>query len=272
MGEPHPTYEELKQQLAAAEKLISSFKAGAAGTGRPGSGAVEGEPDAALGESRLPLEADNLYLADLIQKVSDAIFSCDTQFRILSWNKAAENIYGWRAEEVLGKNIKDITGPDTTYDSDEHFVETLKKNSSLTGVGVQHRKNGELFYAMATITALKDKDGNDIGAVTIIKDISDRVKVEKALKEREAFLTSVIDNTPSPLWVSDANGTVIRMNQALRDLLQITDEEVIGKYNVLEDAQVAEQGYLQQVKKVFQEGKPPTLPSNTKPTWKPSLI
>ena len=57
------------------------------------------------------------------------------------------------------------------------------------------------------------------------------------------------------MWVSDEKGTIIRMNQALRDLLKIKDEEIIGKYNVLKDIQVIEQGYLPLVQSVFEEGK-----------------
>jgi len=79
--------------------------------------------------------------------------------------------------------------------------------------------------------------------------------VEEALKEEEEFLNSAIEQTPNALWISDEAGTVIRMNQALRDLLEITDEEIIGKYNVLQDVQVKEQGFLPLVKSVFEQGK-----------------
>jgi PAS domain S-box-containing protein len=81
-----------------------------------------------------------------------------------------------------------------------------------------------------------------------------RKRAEEDLKVREDSLQKVIEQTPNAIWISDEHGTVIRMNQALRDLLEITDEEIIGKYNVLRDVQVIKQGFLPLVKSVFEEG------------------
>jgi PAS domain-containing protein len=89
---------------------------------------------------------------------------------------------------------------------------------------------------------------------TIYQDITERKQAEEALKNSEEFLNNIIEKTPNALWVSDKKGTIIRMNQALRDLLRVNDEEIIGKYNVLKDTQVIEQGYLPLVKSVFVKG------------------
>ncbi|MBN1644264.1 MAG: PAS domain S-box protein, partial [Dehalococcoidales bacterium] len=80
-------------------------------------------------------------------------------------------------------------------------------------------------------------------------------QMTEALREREEFLNNVIEYTPNPIWVADEKGTIIRMNQALRDLLKVADEEIIGKYNVLKDSQVREQGFLPLVRSVFEEGR-----------------
>ena len=56
------------------------------------------------------------------------------------------------------------------------------------------------------------------------------------------------------MWVSDHTGTLIRMNQAGRDLLDITDKEFVGKYNVFEDNIAVEQGVMPLVKRVFEDG------------------
>src|SRR5208283_3145695 len=74
---------------------------------------------------------------------------------------------------------------------------------------------------------------------------------EEAARSSESFLNSVIDQSPYPMWISDDRGTLIRSNKALRDLLQISDEEVVGKYNVLRDNIVEEQGVLPLIRSVF---------------------
>jgi len=123
---------------------------------------------------------------------------------------------------------------------DNYEIEILSKDSSKIPVEVN--------------ASIIEYDGHPAD-MAIIRDITERKLAERALKEREEFLDSVIEQNPNPIWVSDERGTIIRMNQALRDLLKITDEEIVGKYNVLEDAQVQEQGFLPLVKSVFQEGK-----------------
>ena len=80
------------------------------------------------------------------------------------------------------------------------------------------------------------------------------LRAEEALQNSESFLNSIIDQSPYPMWISDAQGTLIRLNQALRDLLNISNEDVVGKYNVLKDNIVEEQGFLPLVKRVFEEG------------------
>ena len=74
---------------------------------------------------------------------------------------------------------------------------------------------------------------------------------EEAARSSESFLNSVIDQSPYPMWISDDRGTLIRANKALRDLLQISDEEVVGKYNILRDNIVEEQGVLPLIRNVF---------------------
>ncbi len=82
-----------------------------------------------------------------------------------------------------------------------------------------------------------------------------RRSVEEALQEEEELLNSAIEQSPNALWISDEAGTVIKLNQALRELLKVTDAEIIGQYNVLKDVQVKEQGLLPLVRSVFEQGK-----------------
>lgn len=75
-----------------------------------------------------------------------------------------------------------------------------------------------------------------------------------ALQHSENFLNSVIEHSPHAMWISDSDGTLIKTNQALRNLLNTTDEELVGKYNVLQDNIVEEQGFMPLVRDVFAKG------------------
>jgi two-component system, cell cycle sensor histidine kinase and response regulator CckA len=86
-------------------------------------------------------------------------------------------------------------------------------------------------------------------------EIYDRKKVEKALKNNQNFLNRIIDQSPFAIWVSDEKGTIIKCNLALTKLLNITDEQLIGKYNVFEDEIAIEQGLIPKIRTVFEDGK-----------------
>jgi PAS domain S-box-containing protein len=93
-------------------------------------------------------------------------------------------------------------------------------------------------------------------AVQLNRDRGALLESEEALRTSESFLNSIIEQSPHALWISDARGTLLRLNRACRDLLEITEEEVAGKYNVLEDNIVEEQGAMPLVRKVFEAGEP----------------
>jgi PAS domain S-box-containing protein len=116
------------------------------------------------------------------------------------------------------------------------------------------RKDGSQFWARLDAGVARDSEGQAMCRV-MVSDITERVRAEEALRHSEAFLDSIIEHSPHAMWISDDKGTLIRLNQACRDLLYITDDEVVGKYNVLQDNIVEEQGALPLVKRVFEKGK-----------------
>jgi len=93
-----------------------------------------------------------------------------------------------------------------------------------------------------------------VGISKIAPIFTDR-KRAAALQQSEVFLNRIFEESPNPMWISDENGMLIRINRACCQLLNITAEEVVGQYNVLNDNIVEEQGFLPLVKSVFEEGR-----------------
>ena len=77
---------------------------------------------------------------------------------------------------------------------------------------------------------------------------------EKEIHSSVNLLDSIIAQSPHSMWISDESSTLIRLNQACRDLLSLSDEDVVGKYNMLRDNIVAEQGHMPLVKRAFEQG------------------
>jgi PAS domain S-box-containing protein len=88
----------------------------------------------------------------------------------------------------------------------------------------------------------------------VADDITGRKRADEALRKSEAFLNAILDQSPFSTWISDDKGTLIRLNEACRNLMNITEEEVLGKYNVFQDNIVREQGFMPLVRRVFEAG------------------
>ena len=75
------------------------------------------------------------------------------------------------------------------------------------------------------------------------------------MQARESFFDGVIDQSPLAIWISDTEGTLQHANPALKRLLNLTDEQIVGKYNVLKDPLAEQQGLLPLIRTVYEEGK-----------------
>ena len=127
------------------------------------------------------------YLAKLVELISEAILSLDINFNIISWNKAAEKMYGWKAEEVIGKNIKDIIPAEALNDKRENILRNFFEKGYWSGEGIQHHKDGTPINVLSASVIIKDRDGKNSGMVTINRDITERKKVEKQLVDLAKF-------------------------------------------------------------------------------------
>ncbi|MFH0995491.1 MAG: PAS domain S-box protein [Pseudomonadota bacterium] len=103
-------------------------------------------------------------------------------------------------------------------------------------------------------SAVPHKNGDDVIFYGVLTDITERKQTEEALRKSQTFLEAIFEHSPHSMWVSDDKSTLIRMNQACRDLFCITDEELIGKYNIFKDTIVEQQGVMPLVKRVFENG------------------
>jgi two-component system, NtrC family, sensor kinase len=163
-------------------------------------------------------------------------------------------------DEVTGQSMLKWVAPKSRELMVVSLASTLKQEKTIRHEYPVVDKEGKEFWVETNSTPVKDKLGNISGLLVVLRDVTDRIQVELALKKEREFLDSIIENTPNAMWISDGEGTVIRINQALRDLLNVTDEEILGKYSVLKDSQVIDQGFSILVKSVFEEGRTVNFP------------
>ena len=115
-------------------------------------------------------------------------------------------------------------------------------------------KDGEILE-VHTEGRIEYKGGEAVKLFGTCQDISERKRAEQALKNNQIFLKRIINQSPFATWISDEKGTMIKCNAALKKLSNITDEQLIGKYNVFEDEVAIEQGLIPKIRTVFEDGK-----------------
>jgi len=197
---------------------MSDTEAASAANGGSGEGLAQ--QSAAPGTSgRLDnSERAALTLAAIVQSSDDAIVSKDLDGIIQSWNPGATRIFGWTAEEVIGKSIKVIIPPE------RHHEEDLVLSRIRAGERVDHfetvrmRKDGSYLHISLTVSPIVDRTGRVIGASKIARDISARVEAEEAVRRsievKDEFLSLVSHELRTPISVILGNSHVLRKRAA----------------------------------------------------------
>ncbi len=122
-------------------------------------------------------------LASIVESSDDAIISNDLNFIISSWNRGAEKIYGYSAQEMIGKHVSALMTP-SEFEKISKFAEEVKKGKSISPYEVKRlRKDGTEIDISVTMSPIQNYEGNVAEISVIAKDISKRKKVEEQLKE-----------------------------------------------------------------------------------------
>src|SRR5579872_6293349 len=122
-------------------------------------------------------------LAAIVESSNDAIISKDFQLRITSWNRAAERIYGYRAQEVMGRQIS-ILVPPGQEDEAVKILERIKNGEQVDHFETRRRrKDGTIIDVSLTVSPIRQASGNIVGGSIIARDISDRKRTELELKQ-----------------------------------------------------------------------------------------
>jgi PAS domain S-box-containing protein len=190
----------------------------------------------------------------------DVVWLMDMDLKTTWVSPSVERSRGYTPEEFMALPMDRQFSPGSARRIMEAHVRDLAPNLAQKDAKVSvtlevefYRKDGSPGWAETTFTVLRDAAGDPSGILVSGHDITERKRAEEVLRNSEAFLDSIIEHSPHAMWISDSQGTLIRLNQACRDLLRITEGEVVGKYNVLEDTIVAEQGYMPLVRRVFEQ-------------------
>ncbi len=171
------------------------------------------------------------YQAMLLENISDAVISTDMEEKIISWNKAAERMYGWKEEEVLGQDAGVIFGTAFPKEKRDKYINILLEHGSWRGEHIQKRKDGSPILVSGSTTLVRNRPGKPDRIIAINRDITNLKKVSDEIKQNELRLKSIMDAMTEGIALIAPDGTVVMTNKAeIRMLGLESPEERIGRH------------------------------------------
>lgn len=158
------------------------------------------------------MDPANLFAA-IVNSTDAAVISKGLDGTILSWNPAAEHIFGWTAAEMVGQSIRTIIPPDRQHEEDFIAKSVINGQSSVRLETKRLRKDGSLVDIAVLVSPVREPDGTIVGASKIARDITGEVRTREALSEIETRFSLMADNIAQLAWIADREGWIFWYNK-----------------------------------------------------------
>jgi PAS domain S-box-containing protein len=183
----------------------------------------------------LKLQAERgTYLVGLLDNTEDAIVALDAQWFITVWNAGAERLYGWTADEVLGRHTLEVARLEMSHEERTEVRLAVAEHGRWRGEVIAYRKDGAPVWVELITVALRGAHGEITGYLGIHRDVSERKRAEEALRESNQRSETILENITDAFVAIDRDWRYTYVNdRALRRLeawrgRAVTREEIIG--------------------------------------------
>lgn len=173
---------------------------------------------------RKEAEASRHFLANLVESSDDAIISKDLNGVISTWNRGAEQLFGYTADEVIGKPIT-ILIPEGRFNEEPAILSRIRSGRPVEHYEtIRKHKDGSLLNISLSVSPIRDESGTVIGASKIARNISEQKRAQEAI----LFQASLLDAVEEAVVATDLNGRITYWNSFAERLYGWTSQEVIG--------------------------------------------
>lgn len=191
-------------------------------------------------------ETSPAFLAALVQYTDDGVISTDLSGRVRTWNAGAERIFGYSAQDMIGRTLSVLmpggTGAFTPV------LDRLRAGELIDRIeAVRIAKNGRLVHVSLMGTAVRDSSGQVVGALAVIRDISAQKRADLQREATEARWRAIIDSAVDAIVVIDVRGQIEAFNRSAERMFGYLEAEMLGQsVNSLMPSPYREQhdGYL----------------------------
>jgi PAS domain S-box-containing protein len=185
-------------------------------------------------------EERTAHLAAITEHTIDAIVSLDVDSRIVSWNRGAEEMFGYKAEEVIGKPIASLIPKELHDKCRENFRKAVMRGYAKDIETMRTAKDGKIVIVDQTLTSIYNSEGEVSGFVAIMRDITEKKKNEERLKETYEelkrkttelrYLANIVENSNDAIYSIDMEGKITSWNKTAEKLFGWKKDDIIGKH------------------------------------------
>jgi PAS domain S-box-containing protein len=173
------------------------------------------------------LKTSQDYAQSIIDSSMDMVVAVDLERHIIEFNKSAEQTFGYKKEEVIGKHINILyADPDAGIRVNKQVDELGREVTEI----LNKKKNGEVFPSLLLSSVLKNSLGEKIGYMGMSRDITEMKRAEERLKTAQEYAQSIISSSLDMIIAVDKNQTIIEFNKAAEETFGYEAKEVLGKH------------------------------------------
>ena len=176
-------------------------------------------------------ERERLYSA-AVEWSNDAIVTQSLDGAITGWNPAAERVFGYLAEEALGKGNDMIVPPDRSTEVEDMLGKVSRGERFQHEETVRRHKDGGLFEVLLSVSPIKNPAGQIVGVSTIVRDITENKKTEQALRQQMEERRLIFETSQDLILVMDSRGFLVQVSPSCEAILGYRPEDMIGRSGV----------------------------------------
>lgn len=176
---------------------------------------------------RTQAEEQLQFQAAILRYVTDSVIVTDLHGIITYWNEGASAVFGYTAEEMIGKTPQ-LLYPEQDLTNSVQDYEHLLAGFDYVGEWQGRRKDGTTVWIDAKTTILRDTQGTAIGLISISKDITARKEAEERLRQSEMRFRALVENMDGGIALTDANGIITYVSPSTTRMMGFLPEELSG--------------------------------------------
>jgi PAS domain S-box-containing protein len=178
---------------------------------------------------RQPAEAARRNAAAIVESTDDAVMTRTLEGLVTSWNPAAERIFGYAAQEAIGRSVLMLIPPERAQEEEE-ILGRIRRGERVEPLEtVRIGQDGRRIDVFVTVSPLKDDAGRIVGVSQILRDVTGRKAAAEALQQLGARLTTTLENMSDAFFTVDREWRFTYLNKQCERLLQRTRDELLGK-------------------------------------------